>query len=363
MTTRPSNERTKRRPGLIAAIETSCDETSVAVVENGTIVRSNIVSSQIETHKRYGGVVPEIASRKHVENITLIIEEALRAAGVSPSELSAVAVTQGPGLVGALLVGLVAAKTLACTLQIPLIGVHHIAGHIYANELVHRLEYPLIALVVSGGHTELVRVPSPGVFRVIGQTRDDAVGEVYDKVARAMGLPYPGGPHVDRLAHEADEAVPLPRAWLEPDSFDFSFSGLKSAVLAVLNQMNMRGEAIRPERIARGFQESVIEVLVEKAVRAAKQYGARQLLLAGGVAANRGLREALAARCERERLPLLAPPLPLCTDNAAMIAAAAFLKWERGDYSPLELKAEPVLSLEGWSVGGAALHEPTSDGP
>jgi len=355
MNTAPANERAGRRSGIILAVETSCDETSVAVVENGTIIRSNIVSSQIDTHKRYGGVVPEIASRKHVESITIIMEEAVRAAGVRLSELSAIAVTQGPGLVGALLVGIVAAKTLACTLQIPLIGVHHIAGHIYANELVHSLEYPLVALVVSGGHTELVHVPSPGTFRIIGQTRDDAAGEAYDKVARAMGLPYPGGPHVDRLANEADEGVAMPRAWLEPDSYDFSFSGLKSAVLAVLNQAKMRGDVVHPAAMSKGFQDSVVEVLTEKAVRAAKTFGARQLLLAGGVAANRGLRETLAARCERERLPLLVPPLSLCTDNAAMIAAAAFLKWERGELSPLHLKAEPVLSLEAWSVGGAML--------
>ncbi|MEF3313425.1 tRNA (adenosine(37)-N6)-threonylcarbamoyltransferase complex transferase subunit TsaD [Paenibacillus sp. GYB004] len=338
------------RPGLILAVETSCDETSVAVVENGTIIRSNVVSSQINTHKRYGGVVPEIASRKHVESVTLILEEAVREAGVRLTDLSAVAVTQGPGLVGSLLVGVVAAKALACALQIPLIGVHHIAGHIYANQLVQELEYPLVALVVSGGHTELVHVPSPGVFRIIGQTRDDAAGEAYDKVARAMGLPYPGGPHVDRLAHEADEGVPMPRVWLEPDSYDFSFSGLKSAVLAVLNQAKMRGDVVHPVRISKGFQDSVVEVLVEKAIRASKEFGAKQLLLAGGVAANRGLREALAARCRRESLPLLVPPLSLCTDNAAMIAAAAFLKWERGELSPLDLKAEPLLSLEGWSV-------------
>jgi N6-L-threonylcarbamoyladenine synthase len=338
------------RPGLILAVETSCDETSVAVVENGTIIRSNVVSSQINTHKRYGGVVPEIASRKHVESVTLILEEAVREAGVRLTDLSAVAVTQGPGLVGSLLVGVVAAKALACALQIPLIGVHHIAGHIYANQLVQELEYPLVALVVSGGHTELVHVPSPGVFRIIGQTRDDAAGEAYDKVARAMGLPYPGGPHVDRLAHEADEGVPMPRVWLEPDSYDFSFSGLKSAVLAILNQAKMRGDVVHPVRISKGFQDSVVEVLVEKAIRASKEFGAKQLLLAGGVAANRGLRESLAARCQRESLPLLVPPLSLCTDNAAMIAAAAFLKWERGELSPLDLKAEPLLSLEDWSV-------------
>ncbi|MDF2721460.1 MAG: tRNA threonylcarbamoyladenosine modification protein TsaD [Paenibacillus sp.] len=346
----PLNASPHSRPGLILAVETSCDETSVAVVENGLTIRANIVSSQIETHKRYGGVVPEIASRQHVETVTLIIDEAVRTAGIRLTDLSAIAVTQGPGLVGSLLVGVVAAKALACALQIPLIGVHHIAGHIYANQFVQPLQYPLVSLVVSGGHTELVHVPAPGVFRIIGQTRDDAVGEAYDKVARAMGLPYPGGPHVDRLAHATDEAITLPRVWLAPDSYDFSFSGLKSAVLAVLNQAKMRGDVVQPAWLAKGFQDSVVEVLVEKAIRAAKSVEAKQLLLAGGVAANKGLREALAERCARVGLPLIVPPLWLCTDNAAMIAAAAFLKWERGELSTLELKAEPLLSLEDWSV-------------
>jgi N6-L-threonylcarbamoyladenine synthase len=338
------------RPCLILAVETSCDETSVSIVKDGRTILTNMVSSQMETHMRFGGVVPEIASRKHVETITRIMEEAVRDAAIQPSELSAIAVTQGPGLVGSLLVGMVAAKALALSLDLPLIGTHHIAGHIYANALVHELEYPLIALVVSGGHTELVHLESPGRFRIIGQTRDDAAGEAYDKVARALGLPYPGGPHIDRLAHEADEAVTLPRAWLEPDSYDFSFSGLKSAVLSVLNQAKMRGEAVDPARLARGFQESVIDVLTEKAIRAVQSTGAKQLLLAGGVAANRGLRAALAKRCGELQLPLLVPPFELCTDNAAMIAAAAHLKWQRGIESPLDMKAEPMLSLEEWSL-------------
>lgn len=337
-------------PVYILAVETSCDETSVAVVRDGREILSNVVSSQVETHERFGGVVPEVASRKHVESITWILEEALTQAEVQPKQLAAVAVTQGPGLVGSLLVGVVAAKAFACALDLPLIGVHHIAGHIYANELVHDLEYPFMALVVSGGHTELVYVESEGRFRIIGQTRDDAVGEAYDKVGRALKLPYPGGPHIDRLAHEAKEAVALPRAWLEPESYDFSFSGLKSAVLAVLNQANMKGQPLAPEAVARGFQESVIDVLVEKALRAVKEYGAKQLLLAGGVAANKGLRIALEARCGQEGIPLLAPPLSLCTDNAAMIGAAAFLKYRRGGFAALDMKAEPQLKLEAWSV-------------
>ncbi|WP_409344152.1 tRNA (adenosine(37)-N6)-threonylcarbamoyltransferase complex transferase subunit TsaD [Paenibacillus sp. MBLB4367] len=344
------NERQPGTGGCILAIETSCDETSVAIVRNGTEVLANVVSSQIETHQKFGGVVPEVASRKHVETMTRIIEQAVEKSGVRLDELSAIAVTQGPGLIGALLVGVVAAKSLAYSLQLPLIGVHHIAGHIYANQLVHKLEYPLITLVVSGGHTELVLSEAPGRFRIIGQTRDDAAGEAYDKVARALSLPYPGGPHIDRLAHEADAAIPMPRAWLEPDSYDFSFSGLKSAVLAALNQAKMKGQTLEPSHVARGFQESVIEVLVEKAIRAVKQFGASQLLLAGGVAANRGLRTRLTERCAEAGIPLLAPPLNLCTDNAAMIGAAAFLKWEQGIFSSLDLKAESSLSLEGWSL-------------
>lgn len=335
---------------LILAVETSCDETSVAVVEDGKIIRSNIISSQIETHKKFGGVVPEVASRQHVESITWIIEEAVDAAGIALSDVDAIAVTQGPGLVGSLLVGLVAAKALAFTLDVPLIGVHHIAGHIYANRFVQELEYPALALVVSGGHTELVVLEGPGRFKIIGRTRDDAVGEAYDKVARALGLPYPGGPHMDRLALESDGAVQLPRAWLEPDSYDFSFSGLKSAVLAALNQARMKGLDLAPAHVARGFQDSVIDVVTEKAMRAAREFGAKQLLLAGGVAANKGLRGALAERCGKAGLPLIVPPLELCTDNAAMIAAAAHFKWERGEFSPQTLKAEAVLSLEEWSV-------------
>lgn len=338
------------QPVLILAIETSCDETSVAVVKDGSEVLSNIISSQIETHRAFGGVVPEVASRKHVEVITLVIEEALSAAGVQPEELTAVAVTQGPGLVGALLVGVVAAKSLALAWGKPLIGVHHIAGHIYANRLVKELQYPCMTLVVSGGHTELVNMEREGEFRIIGRTRDDAVGEAYDKVARALGFPYPGGPHVDRLAREAAEAVPLPRVWLEPDSYDFSFSGLKSAVLNVVNQSKMKGLTPDIAGIARGFQESVVEVLVEKAVRAVRACKARQLLLCGGVAANKGLREALVSRCEAEGIELIIPPPVYCTDNAAMIGAAAYVKWRHNGGIPLDMIADPGFSLEKWSV-------------
>ncbi|MGG1879942.1 tRNA (adenosine(37)-N6)-threonylcarbamoyltransferase complex transferase subunit TsaD [Paenibacillus cisolokensis] len=340
--------KTDRQHSCILAIETSCDETSVAVVKDGCDVLSSVIASQIETHKAFGGVVPEVASRKHVESITNIIEEAIREAGIGKNDLSAIAVTQGPGLVGALLVGMMAAKSLAFALNKPLIGTHHIAGHIYANRFVGEIEYPSMALVVSGGHTELVYMKEEGSFELIGRTRDDAVGEAYDKVARALGFPYPGGPHVDRLALDAEAAADLPRVWLEADSYDFSFSGLKSAVLNAVNQSRMRGEDVPAGAIARGFQESVVEVLVEKAVRAVKQFGAKQLLLSGGVAANKGLRTALTDRCEAEGIRLTIPPFKYCTDNGAMIAAAAHLKWKRERHDPLDLKADPQLSLESW---------------
>lgn len=335
---------------LILAIETSCDETSAAVVRGGKIICSNIVSSQIDIHERFGGVVPEIASRKHVESITRIIESAMGQSGHHFKNLSAIAVTEGPGLVGALLVGNVAAKSLALALNLPLIATHHIAGHIYASNLEHDMIYPSLALVVSGGHTELVLLPEEGVFQIIGRTRDDAVGEAYDKVARALKLPYPGGPHIDRLAHEADNEIELPRAWLEKDSYDFSFSGLKSAVLAAINQHRMKGLELDEASLAKGFQQSVIDVLVTKALRAAKQYEVKQLILCGGVAANKGLRQQLAATCQQEQLELIVPSPKLCTDNAAMIGAAAYIKLKHGQFAGLDMKADPGLSLEQWSV-------------
>ncbi|GGN99107.1 tRNA (adenosine(37)-N6)-threonylcarbamoyltransferase complex transferase subunit TsaD [Saccharibacillus kuerlensis] len=335
----------------ILAVETSCDETSVAVVKDGREVLVNLVASQIETHKAFGGVVPEVASRQHVECITLLMEQAIAESGIAPEQLTAIAVTEGPGLVGALLVGIMAAKALAFSLDKPLIGTHHIAGHIYANQLIGEIQYPAIALVVSGGHTEIVRMESEGRFEVVGQTRDDAVGEAYDKVARSLGFPYPGGPHVDKAAQAANSAVPLPRVWLEEGSYDFSLSGLKSAVLNLVNQSRMKGEEIDAGGIARGFQESVVEVLVGKAVRAMRQFGAKQLLLCGGVAANGGLRSELTARCEAEGITLSIPPMKYCTDNAAMIGAAAYIKWMHGEVSDLYIKGEPGMSLENWSVG------------
>ncbi len=330
----------------IMGIETSCDETSVSIVKNGREIISNIVSSQIESHKRFGGVVPEIASRHHVEQITIVLEEAMKEAGVSYDDLDAVAVTEGPGLVGALLIGVNAAKTVAFAHGIPLVGVHHIAGHIYANRLVKEMEFPLLALVVSGGHTELVYMREHGHFEVIGETRDDAAGEAYDKVARTLSMPYPGGPHIDRLAATGEATIDLPRAWLEDGSYDFSFSGLKSAVINTVHNAEQRGETIKPEDLAASFQESVVDVLVTKTLHAVKEYPVKQVLLAGGVAANKGLRAALtAAFSEVPDVELIIPPLSLCGDNAAMIAAAGSILFDKGQRAGLALNANPGLDI------------------
>lgn len=336
-----------KKDQLIIGIETSCDETAVAIVKNGREIVANVVASQIESHKRFGGVVPEIASRHHVEQITIVLEEAMRQAEVSFQDIDAIAVTEGPGLVGALLIGVNAAKALAFANDIPLVGVHHIAGHIYANRLVTEMEFPLLALVVSGGHTELVYMKEHGDFQVIGETRDDAAGEAYDKVARVLKMPYPGGPHIDRLAHEGSPTINLPRAWLEGDSYDFSFSGLKSAVINTVHNAEQRGEVIAPEDLAASFQQSVVEVLVTKALKAAKQHEVKQLLLAGGVAANKGLRTALTeAFAEIPDIELVIPPLSLCTDNAAMIAAIGSIMFEKGKRSDLALNANPGLDID-----------------
>ncbi|KML38997.1 tRNA (adenosine(37)-N6)-threonylcarbamoyltransferase complex transferase subunit TsaD [Cytobacillus firmus] len=330
----------------IMGIETSCDETAVAIIKNGREIAANIVASQIESHKRFGGVVPEIASRHHVEQITIVLEEALYKAGIIYSDLSAIAVTEGPGLVGALLIGVNAAKAVAFAHGIPLVGVHHIAGHIYANRLVEEMEFPLLSLVVSGGHTELVYMKEHGHFEVIGETRDDAAGEAYDKVARTLNLPYPGGPHIDKLAHGGNPTIQLPRAWLEEGSYDFSFSGLKSAVINTVHNAEQRGEKIVPEDLAASFQDSVIDVLVTKTERAVEEYQVKQLLLAGGVAANKGLRASLEKKFgNRADIKLIIPPLSLCTDNAAMIAAAGSVLFEKGQFAGLDLNANPGLDI------------------
>lgn len=338
-----------KKDELILAVETSCDETSMAVIKNGKEIVANVVSSQIESHKRFGGVVPEIASRHHVEQITYVLEETLKKANVSIDDIDAVAVTEGPGLVGALLIGVNAAKALAFSYDKPLVPVHHIAGHIYANRFVKEMTFPLIALVVSGGHTELVYMKEHGHYEVIGETRDDAVGEAYDKVARVLGLAYPGGPKIDALAQEGKETIDFPRAWLEEGSSDFSFSGLKSAVINWLHNSEQRGEEIVIEDVAKSFQESVIDVLVTKTKKAQEQYGVKQILLAGGVAANKGLRARLQQIFETSDVDLVIPPLSLCTDNAAMIGAAASIEYQKGTRASLTLNANPGLMLESFN--------------
>lgn len=333
----------------ILGIETSCDETAAAIVKDGTTIVSNIVASQIDSHKRFGGVVPEVASRHHVEQITLVIEQALEEAGLTPKQLDAVAVTEGPGLVGALLIGIQAAKAFAFAHQLPLIGVHHIAGHIYANALENPMEFPMLSLVISGGHTELIVMQQDGHFEKIGETRDDAAGEAYDKVARVLSLPYPGGPHIDRLAEQSDGAVEFPRVWLEEGSYDFSFSGLKSAVINYQHNLQQKGQEINPSHVAAGFQQSVVEVVVEKTRRAAEEYGVKQVIAAGGVAANKGLRTALEVTFEKQRIPFYVPSLPLCTDNAAMIAAAGYSKFIAGDRSDYAMNGRPGMPLVSWT--------------
>ncbi|WP_035021156.1 tRNA (adenosine(37)-N6)-threonylcarbamoyltransferase complex transferase subunit TsaD [Anoxybacillus flavithermus] len=331
---------------FVLGIETSCDETAAAIVKNGREIVANVVASQMESHQRFGGVVPEIASRHHVEQITLVLEETMKQANMDISQLDAIAVTEGPGLVGALLIGVNAAKALAFAHRIPLVGVHHIAGHIYANQLVQEMKFPLLALVVSGGHTELIYMKEHGIFEVIGETRDDAAGEAYDKVARALQLPYPGGPHIDRLAKQGKPIIDLPRAWLEEGSYDFSFSGLKSAVINTLHNAKQRGETILPEDMAASFQTSVVEVLVGKTIQAAAHYDVKQILLAGGVAANEGLRTQLQKQVEQlPEVELVIPPLSLCTDNAAMIAAAGTVLFQQGKRATMALNANPSLLL------------------
>jgi|SRR5690625_976084 len=330
---------------MILGIETSCDETAAAIVKNGRTLLSNVVASQIESHQRFGGVVPEIASRHHVEQMTIVLEEAFEQADVTWDDIDAIAVTEGPGLVGALLVGISAAKALAFAKQKPLIGVHHIAGHIYANRLQQEFSFPLLSLIVSGGHTELVLMRRHGDYELLGETLDDAAGEAFDKVARMLKLPYPGGPHIDQLAEHGQPTIEFPRAWLDKDRYDFSFSGLKSAVNNYLHNAKQREEEIIKEDVAASFQASVIDVLVEKTYRAALQYDVQQVIVAGGVAANQGLRFALEEKFAHEKFQLLIPPLYLCTDNAAMIAAAGTIAYEQGYRSAWDMNAHPSLPL------------------
>ena len=332
---------------FILAIESSCDETAASVVKNGREVLSNVISSQIDLHTLYGGVVPEIASRKHIEKINQVIQAALDEAHMTLEEMTAIAVTYGPGLVGALLVGVAEAKAIAYAAKKPLVGVHHIEGHVSANFIEHPdLEPPFVCLIVSGGHTHLVIVKDYGEFEIIGRTMDDAAGEAFDKVARAVGLGYPGGPKVDKAAKEGNpHAMEFPRAKVGGSAYDFSFSGMKSAVLNYINQCDMKGETINVPDLAASFQNAVVDVLVSRAVAAAKEYGYGKLAIAGGVASNSALRAGMKEACEKEEIKFYYPSPIYCTDNAAMIGAAAYYEYINGARAGWDLNAVPNLKL------------------
>ncbi|WP_105136680.1 tRNA (adenosine(37)-N6)-threonylcarbamoyltransferase complex transferase subunit TsaD [Streptococcus suis] len=329
---------------LILAIETSCDETSVAVLRNDAELLSNVIASQIASHQRFGGVVPEVASRHHVEVITACIEEALLEAKVTAEELTAVAVTYGPGLVGALLVGISAAKAFAWANGLPLIPVNHMAGHLMAARAVKELEFPLLALLVSGGHTELVYVSEAGDYKIVGETRDDAVGEAYDKVGRVMGLPYPAGRVIDELAHEGKDIYDFPRAMIKEDNLEFSFSGLKSAFINLYHNAQQKGEILSNADLSASFQACVMDILMAKTKKALEKYPVKTLVVAGGVAANQGLRERLAA--EITDVEVIIPPLRLCGDNAGMIALAAVSEYNKENFAGWDLNAKPSLAFE-----------------
>ncbi|MBU0278044.1 tRNA (adenosine(37)-N6)-threonylcarbamoyltransferase complex transferase subunit TsaD [Gemella sp. zg-570] len=331
----------------ILAIETSCDETSVAVVRNGREVLSNIVSSQISTHKQYGGVVPEIASRQHIEVIIQVISQSLEDAKISLDKIDAICVTQGPGLIGSLLVGVNVAKTLSYTLDKPLIAAHHIAGHIYVNNIENNIIYPSLALVVSGGHTELVLLKDELEFEIIGNTQDDAVGEAYDKVARQLELEYPGGPKVDKLSKLGKDTYNLPRAMIDSDDYNFSFSGMKSAVINIIHNAKQRGENIIKEDLAKSFQTAVIDILESKTKKAIKNFNIRQLILAGGVAGNSDLRESMKNLASNFVIEILIPSMEYCSDNAAMMGAVGYYYYKNNIFAnPLLLNAKSTLNLE-----------------
>lgn len=332
---------------FILAIESSCDETAASVVKNGRTILSNVISSQIALHTLYGGVVPEIASRKHIEKINQVIEEALSEANVTLDDLDAIGVTYGPGLVGALLVGVAEAKAIAYAKKLPLVGVHHIEGHVSANYIEHPdLEPPFLCMIVSGGHTHLVIVKDYGEFEILGRTRDDAAGEAFDKVARAIGLGYPGGPKVDKLAREGNpDAIVFPKGKLGDCPYDFSFSGVKSAVLNYINNAQMKGEEINRADLAASFQKSVVDVLVEHTMLAAKDYRMDKIAIAGGVASNGALREAMTKACEKRGYKFYRPSPIFCTDNAAMIGVAAYYEYIKGTRHGWDLNAVPNLKL------------------
>lgn len=329
----------------ILAIESSCDETSVSIIKNGCEEIATVVLSQMDTHASYGGVVPEIASRMHIENITIVIEECFNKAKMSINDIDAIAVTYGPGLIGSLLIGVTTAKTLAYIYGKPLVPIHHIAGHIYANNLVTEMKFPLIALVVSGGHTELVYMKEHYSFEVIGSTLDDAVGEAFDKVARVIGLPYPGGPNIDKLAHEGKDTYNLPTP-LDDDSFNFSFSGLKSAVINLVHNEFQRGNEIRKADLALSFENRVIDILSKKTMRSLHEYNVKNLVVAGGVSANRWLRDKLADLCKENGVNLIIPNMKYCTDNAAMIGAAGYFAYNLGRKGDLTISAKATDILK-----------------
>ena len=330
---------------LILGVESSCDETSVAILKDGKEVLSNVINSQIKIHEKFGGVVPEVASRHHVYQVSMVFEEAFKVAGVKPEDIDLVAVTEGPGLIGSLLVGVNAAKTFSMIYHKPLIAVHHLAGHIYANAIEHEMKFPCIALLVSGGNTELIYMKEHFSFEIIGETLDDAVGEAYDKVARVVGLPYPGGPHVDRLAHEGKDTYHLPRVYLEDGSYNFSFSGLKSAVINLAHNIHQRGEELNVNDLCASFQNSVTEVLVNKTLALAKEKNVKNIIVAGGVSANKGLKERFME--EGKDFNISIPSIKYCTDNAAMIAAAAYYQYQKNKtLADLKLNADSNLELE-----------------
>jgi len=338
----------KQTARLTLGIETSCDETAAAVVLDGKQILANVIASQIDFHQRFGGVVPEIAARKHIEAVYLVIDQALHKAKVSLSEIDLIAVTYGPGLVGGLLVGLQAAKAMAFALNKPFVGVNHIEGHIYANILANPdLEPPFVCLTASGGHTDLLYIPRFGYYEILGRTRDDAAGEAFDKIARVLGLPYPGGPHIDRLAQQGNrEAIEFPRALAGENTFDFSFSGLKTAALNYINHAQLVGQAINLPDFAASFQWAIVDVLAAKLIKAAVAKGVKQVILSGGVAANSGLRQQVLRLAEPLGIKVLFPPPVLCTDNAAMIASAGYFRYLAGQTDGWDLNAAPSLQLE-----------------
>ena len=329
---------------FILGIESSCDETSVSIVKNGYDEIATVTLSQMDIHANYGGVVPEIASRMHVENITLVIEKCLKKAKMDMGEITAIAVTYGPGLIGSLLIGVEAATTLAYLYNKPLIPIHHIAGHIYANNLVNEMKFPLISLVVSGGHTELIYMDDHYSFKKIGGTLDDAVGECYDKVARIINVPYPGGPLVDKMSYQGNDTYPFPLP-LDDNTYNFSFSGIKSAVINLVHNEEQRGNIIRKEDVACSFQNRITEILTKKTMKALKEYNVRNLIIAGGVSANSGIRNKFTKLCSQMNINLTIPKLKYCTDNATMIAAAGYFAYKKGINSGYDLKATASSSL------------------